>query len=77
MAENLAHGYPSRVLSESYLMNTNMAGFRWLSTISEILVRWMKVASALKGLSCMVLDHSASEAAPVKYTHLSYIRTTF
>ena len=32
-----------RVLSESYLMNANMAGFRWFSK-SFVLVLWTKVA---------------------------------
>ena len=40
-----------RVLSESYPMNTNMTGFGWFSKNLCILVRWMKVASALVGLS--------------------------
>ena len=39
-----------RVLSESFLMNTNMTGFRWFSKNLCILVLWMKVASALEGL---------------------------
>ena len=37
------------VLSESYPMNTNITGFIWFSKIS-VLVLWMKVAIALKGL---------------------------
>ena len=40
-----------RVLSESYLMNTNMAGFRWFSKFC-VLVLWAKVALALEVLSC-------------------------
>ena len=39
-----------RVFSESYLMNTNMAGFGWFSKIFVSLF-WKKVASALEGLS--------------------------
>ena len=38
------------VLSESYLMNTNMTGFIWFSKEMCILVIWTKVASALEGL---------------------------
>ena len=37
-----------RVLSESYLMSTNMTAFRWFT---KILHSWTKVASALEGLS--------------------------
>ena len=41
-----------RVLSESYLMNTDMIGFRWESQLPlHILVLWTKVASALEGLT--------------------------
>ena len=39
-----------RVLSESFLMNTDMTGFRWFSKNLCILVLWMNVASALEGL---------------------------
>ena len=39
-----------RVLSKSYPMNTNMTGFGWFSKNLCVLVRWMKVASALVGL---------------------------
>ena len=41
-------------LSESYLMNTNMTGFRYFSKNLCIIVLWMKVASALEGLSMFV-----------------------
>ena len=44
-------GIHLRVLSESYLMNTKMAGFRWLSKSLCILVLWTKVAFLLEGLS--------------------------
>ena len=40
-----------RVLSESYLMNINMNGFRWFLKIFVSNVLWTKVASALKGLN--------------------------
>ena len=40
-----------RVLSESYPMDTNMTGFKWLSKIFCILVLLRKVASALEGLN--------------------------
>ena len=33
-------------------MNTNMTGFRWFSKVSLLL--WIKVASALKGLSVLL-----------------------
>ena len=39
-----------RVLSESYLMSTNLIGFRWFLKIFASLCSWMKVASALEGL---------------------------
>ena len=42
------------VLSESYQMNTNMTGFGWFSSLC-VLVLWMKVASALEGLTLMML----------------------
>ena len=38
-----------RVLSQSYLMSTNMRGFGCFSNIFAFLVLWMKVASALEG----------------------------
>ena len=42
-----------RVLGESYAMNTNMKGFRWISKKSmHPNVLWTKVASALEGLNC-------------------------
>ena len=37
-----------RVLSDSFTINTNMTGFRWLSTIS-VRVHWTKEALALEG----------------------------
>ena len=39
-----------RVLIKSYLMNTNITGFRWCSKVFCVLVLWTKVASALEGL---------------------------
>ena len=57
MTETLTHGYSSEsILSLSYLMNTNMVGFRWLSKIVCICVLWIKVALALEGL--MISDRS-------------------
>ena len=38
------------VLSENYLMNTNMTGFRWFKN-SCIILLLTNVASALKGLT--------------------------
>ena len=38
-------------LSESFPMNTNMTGFRWLSKDLCIIVIWTKVALALEGLN--------------------------
>ena len=52
-----------RVLSESYLMNTNMAGFRWFLKNLCILVLWMKVALALEGLKLPVI-WGDSEVSP-------------
>ena len=40
-----------KVLKESFPMNTNMTGFRWFSKKLNVLVLWMKVASALEGLT--------------------------
>ena len=48
-----------RVLSEHYPMNTNTAGFRWFSKFCDI-VLWMKVASALEGLSMFVPTQKVS-----------------
>ena len=42
-------GTHSKVLSKSYLMNTNMTWFRWFSKIFAILVLWTNVATALEG----------------------------
>ena len=50
MTDTLACGYSMRVLSKSYLMNTNMTWFRCFSKIFYILVLCTKVASALEGL---------------------------
>ena len=36
MTEILAHGYSLRALSESYPMNTNMTGFKWLSNTCDL-----------------------------------------
>ena len=50
--ETLAHMHAThlRVLSESYPMNTNMAGFRWFSKTLCVLVLWREIVSALEGL---------------------------
>ena len=45
-----------RVMSESYPMNTNMAGLR---CFSEIFVFWTKVASALEGLALSCTEISS------------------
>ena len=51
----MEHGYSSgSILSESYLMNTNMTGFRSGFQKCEILVLWTKVSSALEGLKIVV-----------------------
>ena len=50
MAETLAYRYTRRVLSESYLMNTKMRGFRKFSEIFVSLCFWQKVVVALEGL---------------------------
>ena len=39
-----------RVLSESFLMSTNMTGFGWFYKNLYICVLWTKEASALEGL---------------------------
>ena len=39
-----------RVLSESYPVNANMTGLIWFSK-KRVLLLWMKVASALEGLT--------------------------
>ena len=45
-----------RVLNKSYLMNTNITGFRCFSKIAmiNVIVNWTKVASALEGLNIIV-----------------------
>ena len=51
MTETLAYEYASvRVLSESYPINTNSPGFRWIFENRCVLVIWMNVALALEGL---------------------------
>ena len=49
-----------KVISESFPMNTNMTGFRWISKIFAkvcVLVLWTKVASALEGLRyCIITE---------------------
>ena len=50
MNKTLASGIHLRVLSKSYLMDTNMTGIGWFSRIFCIPVLCMKVALALKGL---------------------------
>ena len=44
-------GTHPKVLSESYPMNTNMAGFRWFSKVLVYLWFEKKVVLALEGLS--------------------------
>ena len=44
-----------RVLSESYPMNTNMAGFRYVFRNLCVLVLWTKVASALEGINPIIV----------------------
>ena len=44
-----------RVLSESFLKNTNMTGLRWFSKMFAFHVLWTKVASALEGLKKRLL----------------------
>ena len=56
MTVTQAHGYSSEVLSESYLMNTNMTVL--LKMVFQnlcVLVLWMKVALALEGLKAMII----------------------
>ena len=48
-----------RELSESYPMNTNMTGFRWLSKILPSLWFWTKAALALEGLIKLMLRRSS------------------
>ena len=45
-----------RVLSESYPMNADMIGYRWLSKIFAFSVLWRKVALALEGLKHELID---------------------
>ena len=57
MTETLAHGYSfenTRILSESYTMNTNMTWFKWFSKMSVSFER--KKSQHSKGLSR--LDHT-------------------
>ena len=55
MTKTLAHGTHMVVLSESFLMSTNMTGFRWFSKIFAILC----LASALEGLNCVIIKPTA------------------
>ena len=60
-----------KVLSESYLMDTNMTGFRRFSKKNCILVLWTKVASALEGLIVSVLpscpENSHNQGLPLRF----------
>ena len=46
-----------RVLNESYPMNTNVTGLRWFSKYHYVCVLWMKVASALEGLTTIKANY--------------------
>ena len=50
------------VLSESYSMDTNMAGLKWFSKKLCVTVIWMKVASASKGLTLLMLRLRSSKS---------------
>ena len=53
--EKMAHGTHLKVRSESYPMNTNMAGLRCFSKNRCIFVLWTKVVTALEGLEKFVI----------------------
>ena len=57
MTETLAYdmGTHLRVFSESYLMNINMTMFGWFSKYHCVLAVWTQVASALEGLSYILV----------------------
>ena len=64
------------VLSESYAMNTNMTGFGRFSINPCILVLWTNVASALEGLTLLLLTPDISGATYLAcVTNTRYIRS--
>ena len=68
-----------RVLSESYLMNTNMTGFWWFSKNLGILVLWTKVALALEGLTPLMLGlfRPMHKKANIYKNHLNPVMLVF
>ena len=71
----MAHGTHLRAVLESYLMNTNMTGFRWYSHIfASLLEFWMKVALALGGL---IGIKPSKLTIQLKYATLSECNTLF
>ena len=59
-------GTHQRLLSESYLMNTNMTRFRFSKNLC-ILVLWTKAALALEGLIHSSLGQTQGGLAYVAY----------
>ena len=70
MIKTLAFGSHLRVLGKNYPMNANMTGFRWFSKNPRVLVLWMRVASALEGLTeslhCAEPRYSKNACSPVR-----------
>ena len=54
-------------LNESYPMNTYLAGFRWFSKKSRVLVLWTKMVSALEGLIVYYIVDMAFPQKPFLY----------
>ena len=74
-------GTHMRVLSESFLMSTNMTGFRWFSIFFYILAQWTKVVSALKGLKrlgdCREDKHSVEFIHPIQVSAVAKFELGF
>ena len=61
-----------RELNETFLMNTNMTGFRWFFENLCVFVFWTKVASALEGLTWtqLIAQMLARTAREVRSAHV-------
>ena len=53
------------VLSESFPMNTNMTGLRWLSSFCAFFVLWIKVVSALERLSAVTCHQGTCNSVTI------------
>ena len=77
MIETLAHGYSSRVLSESFPMNTNMTGFRWFSKNFASLLneRSLSIERVKRFNPLMLTETKSSLTTLMKSCRQSIVRT--